>query len=51
VRIQELKIPVENQKARYVKIRAINFGKLPPWHQGHPFNGEAFIFVDEVWVK
>jgi len=38
-------------QARYVKIKAKNFGKLPEWHQGFPFGGEAFIFVDEVEVK
>jgi predicted alpha-1,2-mannosidase len=37
-------------KARYVKVKATNFGKLPEWHQGFPFNGEAFIFVDEITV-
>jgi len=37
-------------KARYVKVKATNFGKLPDWHQGFPFNGEAFIFVDEIKV-
>ncbi|WP_396184501.1 GH92 family glycosyl hydrolase, partial [Flavobacterium sp.] len=24
-------------KARYVKVKATNFGKLPDWHQGFPF--------------
>lgn len=38
-------------KARYVKVKATNFGKLPEWHQGFPFNGEAFIFVDEITVE
>jgi hypothetical protein len=38
-------------KARYVKIKATNFGKLPEWHQGFPFDGEAFIFVDEITVE
>jgi predicted alpha-1,2-mannosidase len=38
-------------KAKFIKIIAHNFGKLPDWHQGFPFNGEAFIFVDEVGVK
>jgi hypothetical protein len=37
--------------ARYVKVRAKNFGKLPEWHQGYPFNGDAYIFVDEVNFK
>jgi hypothetical protein len=51
VQVQNLKVLIQKQKARFIKIKAKNFGKLPPWHQGHPFNGEAFIFVDEVWVK
>ncbi|MES2560772.1 MAG: GH92 family glycosyl hydrolase [Bacteroidota bacterium] len=36
-------------KARYVKVVAKNFGKLPAWHQG--FGDDAFIFVDEIEVK
>ena len=36
-------------EARYVKIEACNFGKLPEWHQG--FGGDAFIFIDEIEVK
>lgn len=39
----------ESKKARYVKVIAKNFGKLPEWHQG--FGGDAFIFVDEIIVK
>ncbi len=34
---------------RYVKVKAINFGKLPEWHQG--FGGDAFIFIDEITIK
>ena len=37
------------QKARFVKVIAKNFGKLPEWHQG--FGGDAFIFIDEISVK
>jgi hypothetical protein len=36
-------------KAKYVKVKAINFGKLPQWHQG--FGGDAFIFIDEITIK
>ena len=36
-------------KARYVKIKAFNFGKLPEWHQGAA--GDAFIFIDEITIK
>jgi predicted alpha-1,2-mannosidase len=35
--------------ARYVKVKAYNFGKLPEWHQG--FGGDAFIFIDEITIK
>jgi predicted alpha-1,2-mannosidase len=39
----------KDKKARYVKVIAKNFGKLPEWHQG--FGGDAFIFVDEITIK
>ena len=45
---KSIKKPV---KARYLKVKATNFGKLPEWHQGFPFDGEAFIFVDEITVE
>lgn len=35
-------------KARYVRIKAINFGKIPAWHPGAGF--DAFIFVDEIFI-
>ena len=37
------------KKARYVKVIAKNFGKLPDWHQGA--GGDAFIFIDEITIK
>lgn len=37
------------KKARYVKVIAKNFGKLPEWHQGA--GGDAFIFIDEITIK
>lgn len=40
----------QKTKARYVKVIARNFGTLPEWHQGHPFQGEAFIFIDEIKI-
>ena len=36
-------------KARYVKVIAKNFGKLPEWHQG--YGDDAFIFIDEITIK
>ncbi|MFM9944390.1 MAG: glycoside hydrolase domain-containing protein, partial [Bacteroidia bacterium] len=34
---------------RFVKVKAINYGKLPQWHQGA--GGDAFIFIDEITIK
>ncbi|AWM13537.1 alpha-mannosidase [Flavobacterium sediminis] len=50
VQTQKLTTKV-SAKARYVKVIARNFGKLPVWHQGYPFDGFAFIFIDEIEVN
>ena len=48
--IRDFSITLEKPtKARYIKVIAKNFGKLPDWHQG--FGGDAFIFIDEITVK
>ncbi|RTL09971.1 MAG: alpha-mannosidase [Flavobacteriaceae bacterium] len=39
----------KGKTARYVKVIAKNFGKLPEWHQGA--GGDAFIFIDEITIK
>ncbi len=36
-------------EARYIKVKAYYYGKLPAWHQGA--GGEAYIFIDEISVK
>ena len=36
------------QNARYIRIRAVNFGKIPSWHPGS--GGDAWIFVDEILI-
>jgi predicted alpha-1,2-mannosidase len=40
---------IQPQDARYVRIRAYNYGKIPSWHAGH--NGDAWIFADEILVE
>ena len=40
---------VKKTNARFVKIKATNFGVLPDWHQGK--GGNAYIFVDEIEVR
>lgn len=49
VQITDFETPIPETKAKFVKIKAYNFGKLPEWHQGA--GGEAFIFIDEITVK
>jgi predicted alpha-1,2-mannosidase len=36
-------------QARYIKVIAYNYGKLPEGHQG--FGGDAFIFIDEIAIN
>src|SRR4030095_4625763 len=40
---------IKPQPARYVRIRAVNYGKIPAWHPGH--GGDGWIFADEIWVN
>ncbi len=35
--------------ARFVKVKAKNYGTLPAWHKGA--GGEAYIFTDEIIIK
>jgi hypothetical protein len=49
VQIREFTHTTNLVKARYLKVKAYNYGKLPPAHQG--YGDSAFIFVDEITVK
>ncbi len=49
VQITDFETKISEVKAKYVKVKAYNFGKLPEWHQG--FGGDAFIFIDEIEIK
>ena len=50
VQIRSFSSTSENKlSARYIKVVAKNFGKLPDWHLGK--GGDAFIFVDEIEIK
>jgi len=49
VRLQKITSKILPTETRFVKVKAYNFGKLPEGHQG--FEGDAFIFVDEIEVK
>jgi hypothetical protein len=41
----KLKTPVE---ARYIKVRAENYGKCPEWHLGS--GGISWLFFDEITI-
>lgn len=40
---------VTPRRARYVRVRAETYGKLPAWHAGA--GGDSWIFVDEIVVE
>ena len=46
---RELVKSIAPKSARYVRIRAVNFGKIPAWHPGS--GGDAWIFADEIIVE
>ncbi len=48
VQVQEFKTKL-SVKARYVKVKAVNYGKLPDWHLS---SGEdSWLFIDEIEIK
>ncbi len=54
--IEDLKVQLKNVeasfttvKARYIRVKGIQFGKLPAWHEGS--GGDTHIFVDEIIVQ
>lgn len=52
VTIQDLTVNIKNPKhTRYLKVKAYNYGKLPDWHAGFPYGGDAYIFVDEIMIE
>lgn len=49
VQIRDFETEILPTEARYIKVKAYYYGKLPEWHQGA--GGEAYIFIDEISVK
>jgi hypothetical protein len=35
--------------AKYIKVKAVQYGKLPAWHEGA--GGDTHIFIDEIKVE
>jgi predicted alpha-1,2-mannosidase len=40
---------IPRQPARYVRVKAYNYGTIPAWHPGH--GGQAWIFIDEIIIE
>jgi hypothetical protein len=47
--IQTFGTDITPQNARYVKVFAKNYGKLPSWHLGA--GGDSWVFIDEITVE
>lgn len=47
--IRDYKQDISPVRARYVRVRAYNLGKIPAWHPGA--GDDAFIFVDEIFIE
>lgn len=45
---EDLGVPTDGNPARFLRVRAVNYGVIPAWHPGA--GGEAFLFVDEFYV-
>ena len=42
-------VQIAPTKARFVRVKAANLGKIPAWHPGA--GDDAFIFVDEIFIN
>jgi predicted alpha-1,2-mannosidase len=49
VTIQDHEQKLDRVEARYVRVKAKNYGRIPDWHPGK--GGRAWIFVDEVLIE
>ena len=48
-KIRDYRAEIAPVKARYIRVKAFNLGKIPAWHPGAGF--DAFIFVDEIFIE
>lgn len=47
--LKTFKVKFKPMRADRVRLKAINYGKLPSWHPGAGF--DAFIFCDEIMIR
>ena len=46
--IREYRQKIAATRARYVRMRVFNFGKIPSWHPGA--GGDPWIFIEEIFI-
>ena len=49
VQTKEIEANFSAVEARYVRVKAIQYGKLPSWHEGA--GNDSHIFIDEISIK
>ncbi|HWN10913.1 MAG TPA: GH92 family glycosyl hydrolase [Pyrinomonadaceae bacterium] len=49
VSVRDFVQPIPPRRARYVRVKAFTFGRIPDWHPGA--GGEAWIFIDEIVIE
>ena len=49
VQVKKITATFNPVQARFIKIKAIQFGKLPAWHEGA--GGDTHLFIDEIEIK
>ncbi len=47
--VREYRQKITPTRARYVRVRAFNIGKIPSWHPGA--GGDPWIFIDEIIIE
>lgn len=47
--VKDFVVDIPPQPARYIRVKAFNYGAIPDWHPGK--GGQAWIFIDEIVVE
>jgi hypothetical protein len=47
--VRDLLKTVPPQMARYVRVKALGYGRIPDWHPGK--GGQSWIFIDEITLE
>jgi hypothetical protein len=49
VQVKNIEANFSSVTARYIRVKAQQYGKMPAWHEGA--GGDSHIFVDEILIK